>query len=214
MDDTTATSRERDDPEWTPRIDRLMRRWLDRRAALRDGMFALAVYGLGYAAALLLLAVGGARPGTRPWLDIPLASYFYWESLFIAPVLVSAGILAAGVLHLLARSVGGRGDFDATMALVGISTAVASLTTLVPDLVVALLLCTKVLDPQVWMREVTHLSSTLGLVWVYLLAYLIAFGVSYPAVARVAHGLSGWRARTIGWSSFVVYQALLYVFIR
>jgi hypothetical protein len=194
--------------------DVLLRGWLARPHRLRDGVIVLAAYALGYAVCLLLLAAGGAQPGTAPWLTIPASTYFWWESTFIGPVIFVAGVLAAAILHLCARALGGRGDFDDTMALVGFSTALASLTTLVPDTIIALLLCAGVVDPAAWMHAITRPSATLAMVWVYLLLYAAAFALLYPGVARLVHGLRGWRALAAGWTSFVVYQVLLYVFIR
>ena len=57
-------------------------------------------------------------------------------------------------------------------------------------------------------------SPTLAIIWVYLSLYVIAFAVAYPAIARVVHGLRGGRALCAGWASFVVYQTLLFVFVR
>ncbi len=177
-------------------------------------MIVLVGYGVSYAVCLLLLAFGGVAPGLAPWLAIPSDVYFYWEATFIAPVIVLAAMLAAAVLHLVARALGGRGEFDDVMALVGVATAVASLTTLVPDTLVGLLLCARVLDPDAWMHAIVRPSPTLAIVWVYLSLYAIAFAVAYPAIARVVHGLRGGRALLAGWTAFVVYQALLFVFVR
>ena len=125
---------------------------------------------------------------------------------------VGAGLAPARVD--VARRAGGRGAFEDTLALLARTTAWATLCTLVPDLVVGLLLVAGIIDPEGWMRGVTTPSATLALVWVHLAAYLVAFLVSNPAVVRVAHGVGGRRAWAIGGATFVVYQALLYVFIR
>jgi hypothetical protein len=194
--------------------DRFVRRWLGRRKPLRDGVVALVGYALSYALCLLLLAIGGARPGTAPWLTIPEEVYFWWESTFIAPVIVCGAVLAAALLHLIARASGGTGDFDRTMAAVAFATAFASLSTLVPDTIIALLLCTHFVDAEAWMHAITSPSVTLYVVWAYLALYVIAFATLFPAVARVVQGLRGWRAYAVGWTAFAVYQLLLYVFVR
>ena len=53
-----------------------------------------------------------------------------------------------------------------------------------------------------------------ALVWVYLIAYLVAFGLLYPAVARIVHDLHGWRPWALGWATFALYQVVRYVFVR
>src|SRR5690242_3442803 len=122
-------------------LDRSLEGWLARPRRVRRGLLALALYGCGYAVALLLLALGGARPGTPPWLAIDEQIYFHVEAAFIAPVIVLAAVLGAAIMHLVARALGGVGDFDDAIALVGVTTAFASLTTLVPDTVIGALLC-------------------------------------------------------------------------
>jgi hypothetical protein len=193
--------------------DRLRRLQRDP-ARLRRGLLALAALAVAYMACILLLAIGGARPGTDPWLAIPLDTYFYWEALFIGPVIFAGGMLAAAAIHLTARAVGGRGEFDDGMALVGTATAIASLATLVPDTIIGALLCAGVIEAAAWMDGVTHPSPTLAFVWSYLFLYVAAFLALYPAVARVAYGLRGVRAVLTGVTGFAVYQAFLYIFVR
>jgi hypothetical protein len=158
--------------------------------------------------------VGGAQPGPAPWLVLPPATYFWWESLFIAPVIVGAGILAAGVLQLGARAVGGRGSFEDTLGLLGWAIAASTLATLIPDLAIGVALCAGLVRPETWMDAITRPTPVLALVWVYLLTYVALFLVTFPAVARAAHGLGRGRAIALGWTTFAVYQLLVYVFVR
>jgi len=193
---------------------RAARRRLADPARLRVGMTWLVGVALGYAACVLVLGLGGARPGVAPWLTIPASSYFLWEAVFIAPVIVAGGVLAAGCMHLLARAARGVGRFDDAMALIGQVIGLCTLITLVPDLVVGTLLCAGLVDAEAWMRAITHPTAVLGLVWVYLLAYVAAFLVAFPVVARAAYHVSRARAVAIGWAVFVIYQGFVYVFVR
>ena len=181
---------------------------------LRRGLSALAAIAAGYAVAIVLLALGGAAPGTAPWLALPTETYFYWEATFIAPVIFAAGLLAAATMQLLARAAGGRGSFEGTLALLGPAIAISTLATLIPDTGIALALIAGVVEPAVWMRGITSASWVLAAVWVYLVAYVTCFLVAFPVVARVAHGLRGGRALAVGWATFAVYQLFLYVFVR
>ena len=67
---------------------RYLERWMKDAQRFQKGFQFLVLVALGYAVCLGILALGGAQPGTRPWLAIGPARYFYWESLFIAPVIV------------------------------------------------------------------------------------------------------------------------------
>ena len=194
------------------------RQFVERRLAdprrLRTGMLWLAIVALAYGGCLLLLASGGGEPGPAPWLDIPQSSYYYWEAAFIAPVIVAAAILAAGCMHLLARAAGGRGSFDDTMALVGSATAVCTLCTLVPDLIIGVLLRTGAIQADAWLEAVAHPTVTLGIVWAYMSVYAVAFLVLFPMVASAAHRLSVRAAVAIGWTGFAIYQGVMYIFVR
>jgi hypothetical protein len=184
-------------------------------ARLARGVLLLAATGLAYAMCILVLAAGGDVPGDLPpWLNIPRADYFWWEALFIAPVIVASGLLASASIYLLAKWAGGTGSFDDTVALVGPAVAGCTLFTLIPDLLIGVLLNTGALSSEVWMREVTRPSLTLGLVWTYMVLYLAAFLVSLPAVVAAAHGLRRLSAVAIGWAGFAIYQGVLLIFVR
>lgn len=193
---------------------RLMARRLADPRRLSKGLWALLAIGLAYAACILLLALGGARPNPAPWLAIPPERYFVWEAVFIAPVMFAGGVLAAGSLHLLARAAGGDGRFDDAMALCAHAIALATLTTVVPDTLVGLLLCAGVVSPAAWMAAITQPTAVLALVWFYLLAYTAAFLLLFPAAAARVYGLRARGAIAVGAASFAIYQGFLFVFIR
>ncbi|MGZ4602025.1 MAG: hypothetical protein ACXV0U_00325 [Kineosporiaceae bacterium] len=182
---------------------------------VRRGVLWLLAAGAAYGAVIAVLAWGGDRPGSfAPWLRIPDDRYFWWEALFIGPVILGSGLLTAAVLYLLARAAGGRGTFDDTLALTGPAVACATAFSLVPDLVVGLLLVTHGLDLDAWMTGITTASPTLAVVWAYQIAYAAAFLLAFPLVITVAHGLARRSAVLVGTAGFVVYQGVLLVFIR
>jgi hypothetical protein len=186
-----------------------------RPRRLRVGLTYLIGTGIAYAVCILILAAGGDRPGDlTPWLRISSDTYFWWEALFIAPVIVGSGLLASACLYLFARAAKGTGSFDDTVALLGPAVAVCTSATLVPDLIIGFLLNTGFIAPEVWMRDITRPSVTLFLVWAYLLVYLIAFLVAFPIVVRAAHRLPWRSAVPIGWAGFAIYQGVLLVFVR
>jgi|SRR5262245_16583978 len=108
----------------------------------------------------------------------------------------------------------GIGSFDDSVALVGPAVAVCTAVTLVSDLVIGALLNTGVMASDVWMRDITRPSLTLGLVWAHLLGYVAAFLVGLPVVARNAHRLPWRYALPVGWATFAIYQGVLLVFVR
>lgn len=181
---------------------------------LAKGLRDLLLLGVAYSAAILLLAFGKVAPGMASWLAIPTNEYFLWEPIFTTPVIFFGGLLAAAVMQLMARWMGGQGSFEDTVALVGPVTLIATLTTLIPDTLIGLGLIAGFIDPAHWMTEIVRPSPILAMIWCYLVLYLIAFLVLYPALVRQVHGLNGRKALLVGWAGFLVYQALLLVFIR
>jgi hypothetical protein len=194
---------------------RVLRRRLADPAGLRVGMAWLGAVALAYAAVIALLAAGGDRPGDLPpCLNIPVSEYFWWEALFIAPVIVASGLLATSCMYLLARAAGGTGTFDDTLALAGPAIAGCTLFTLIPDLTIGVLLNTGVLDADAWLRDVTRPSLTLALVWAYLTLYAVAFLTAFPAVVAAVHRIRTPPAVAVGWASFAVYQGVMVIFVR
>lgn len=191
---------------------------LDRRSRrpdrVRRALLDLFWLGVAYSLVILVLAWGGVAPGMPSWLAIPTEDYFRWEPIFTTPVIVLSGILAAAVLHLLARWCGGKGSFEDSLTLIAPLTFIATLFTLIPDTLAGIALIAGWIDPQQWMVDIVRPSATLAMIWAYLLLYIAAFLTLYPMIGRKAYGLRPWPARWCGWAAFLVYQGVLLVFIR
>jgi hypothetical protein len=125
-------------------------RLIDARRRLADGMIALALSIMLPAAAAELAALGPYRPpanlGSLPSLTAQGADlYARWVYMhrFALPVygIAISAILwgaAAGLIHVIARALGGRGDFTGLLKLVGYA-ALVGLVALPVALVDALL---------------------------------------------------------------------------
>ena len=148
-----------------------------------------------------VFAWSGGTPST-PWLAIPPAEYFKWETLFVVPATLSCWILAAGVMHLLSRLCRGQGAFEHTLALLGFAIAVPTLVTLIPDAVHAVLTSFGVLTRMAWEQAVaTRGSSDFVL-------------ILFPLAAQAAERLPRWPATGVGVAGAVVYQGVYLIFIR
>lgn len=117
-------------------------------------------------------------------------------------------------MYLLAKAAGGKGTFDDTLALTGPAIAAATLFTVVPDLIIGVLLVTHLLDLDSWMFGITHASLTLVLVWVYMLLYIAALMVALPLVVATVHRLRSTVSVAIGLAALVVYQGVMFIFVR
>jgi hypothetical protein len=103
---------------------------------------AAALFPALYSASILWtqLFVRRAPPSWEPWVSvIPRETYYLWEAAFLVPVTLLMWLLFGALGHRLARAVGGRGTFDATLAVLAFSLSVPlSMLIWLPDLLQAL----------------------------------------------------------------------------
>jgi hypothetical protein len=191
-----------------------MRRLAEHPRRLRCGFFAVAGVGVGYAITVAGIALSGGTPST-PWLAIPASEYFKWEALFIAPVTLLCWVLAAGVVYLLGRAVGGVGTFEATLTQVGFAIATATLITLIPDAARAAMTSVGALSRADWEQAVASPGSPdFVFLWTDMLAYLVGLLVLFTLAAARAERLRGWRAASVGVTGALLYQGVYLIFIR
>lgn len=183
-------------------------------ARMRVGASSMCAMSFLYTLVSINLAVIGGTPNPPPWLRIPTDDYFYWASYFYAPVLLSGWVFASAIVHLAARSLGGRGSFDETIAVLGFATAAATVPALAPDLALTLVQVAGLMDYEPWFHSVTRGGAWFYVVWVYLAAYVVYFCILYPSAARTVHRLDRWRGVAVGLVGFVAYQVFIFIFIR
>jgi hypothetical protein len=187
---------------------------VDDPGHLRVGLTVVVLKAAVYTAIIALLYLGGVPTMVPSWIAIPAENYYLWEIFFIGAVTIGCWILAAGVVHLLARAVGGGGTFERVLAASAFAVVIPSMATIIPDTMVGTLTTAGILDPLAW----AHTSVTPGawrtVIWAYLALYLVALLVLFPLAAAAAHRIRGWRAIAVGLAGAVVYQGVYFIFIR
>ncbi|HVZ80224.1 MAG TPA: YIP1 family protein [bacterium] len=178
------------------------------------GFLSMLSVGLGYSLVAHFLDLLHAPPVPPPFLAIPADRYFHWAAWFYAPGMLLGWILASAVIQIFSRLLGGQGKFEDTLALTGWASALGTLATLLPDLVLTLVQVAGWMDYGHWRGSVDHGGPWFYIVWAYLLLYLGLFLVFYPQVVWTVHRLSGRRAVGAGWTGFLVYQGFLMLFAR
>jgi hypothetical protein len=151
-------------------------RAIDKRRTLAGGLTALALSITLPAAVAELAALGPFRPpanlGSLPSLTAQGADlYARWvyKYRFVVPVYVMAisailWFVAAGLIHVMARALGGRGDFAGLMKLVGYA-ALAGLVALPVALVDALLKLQGAARAQASFGQLAGLVALAVLLW-------------------------------------------------
>ncbi|MBU2009780.1 MAG: YIP1 family protein [Chloroflexi bacterium] len=179
----------------------------------RYGLISMLAIVTLYTLAILLLELADADITIPAWLAIPAENYYFWEVFFIAPVMILAWILAAGVVQVLGRCFGGDGEYEDVFTLLGFGIAVPTYTTLIADWATALLFLSGAISQTKWLQLTSH-----GFWQVFVLGYLGAQLIWLIALfciaAATVHKLRWRRAAFPGIVGVLVYQITLLVFIR
>ena len=141
-------------------------------------------------------------PVPPPFLRIPTEQYYAWATLLCVPAFVGGWLLTTAAMQLGAGVFGGRGRFEDLATAVAWGIGVATLFTLVPDLLSSALGVYATWDPT-------------GHTWVVTSSlYLIANVVLYCSAIRAVHGL-GWKpACTLGVAGVLLFHAFFLLFVR
>ena len=168
-----------------------------------------------YTVIYVLLARGGGYPSTfDPWLAIPAADYYRYDIAFAAPSIFLGWILAAGVVQLVSPVARGRGSYEDTLAVLGLGLSAASWTTGLHDLVVGVLGNVGVLDLPTHELAMNEPGTARTVLWIALVAYAVAFGVLFTKGLGAAQRLRAPVAAALAALGVVVYQSVLFLFLR
>lgn len=84
------------------------------------GFAAVMLLSILYSVSVFIGFIKGLSPiEYEPFLRIPTESYYLWQTFFTIPVGLIGWILFAGSAQLLSRSLGGKGTFEDTLAVLG-----------------------------------------------------------------------------------------------
>lgn len=193
-------------------FDRLVRD--DRK--VRFGLYGVGITAVLYTAVYFFLANNGGRPTDLvPWLAIPAEQYYRWNLYLHAPSVLLAWIASAGVAHLVARALGGRGEYESVVGALGLAISVAMWSTGLHDVVTTCMGWLGVLDQRAYEDAMNDGSSGPGmLIRTLMLVYLAWFSVLFTKAVGAAHALSLPRASVVGVLAFVVFQAVFFLFNR
>ena len=194
---------------------RAFRELMTEPKRLRYGVAALLLNALLYTMVYVFLTIGNGAPSSfTPWLAIPRDEYYFYNRFMLAPSMIAAWILSAGVAQLLSIALHGKGRFEDMIAALGFAIAIACLASLAHDLPDSFLGALGLLDlrayevvlnsPTIW--RAILLTLYFGSVFWFLFLFTIA--------VHVVQGLSWPRAVLVGWPSYFVYQLMFVVFNR
>lgn len=189
---------------------------LGRDERLRWATYAVAITAVVYTLVYVFLARNGGRPTElAPWLAIEPERYYAVNQWLAAPSLVLAWVAAAGFAHLLARALGGTGNYEDVVAVLGLGLSVAMWSTGLHDLATTFAGWLGALDQRAYEDAMNDPSAGPGvLIRVLMSLYVGWFLVVFAKGIGVAHRLGAVRASVVGVIAFSVFQGLFFLFNR
>jgi hypothetical protein len=179
------------------------------------GLGCVGITAAVYTAIYVLLARGGGYPSSfDPWLAIPAAEYYRYDIAFAAPCIFAGWLLASGVVQLASRALHGRGSFEDTLAVLGLGLSGASWTTGLHDLALGIFGNVGILDLPSHELAMNGPGPARTILWVALVAYLVAFVVLFTKGIGAAQRIRVGPAAALAVVGLVVYQTVLFVFLR
>ena len=187
----------------------------DHPRKIRLGLQAVLIPALGYTLFYILAwNAGGAPSSFKPWLALPIEQYFKYDIFLSLPAYFISWILASGTLYLLARLMGGTGNYDDTLVALAFGIGIATWSSMLHDLTDAILGFAGIID----MREYEKLLNE-PTFWRYLLLslyfiYFAWFIILFSLGIENAHKLNRKKSLLLGFTGLVVFQTMLLIFIR
>jgi hypothetical protein len=179
------------------------------------GFFFMLIPVVFYTVMYVMLTIGEGAPSTfTPWLNITKEHYYFYNQFLLAPSLLMSWFLAAGVIQVLSRLMNGKGSFEDTLTILGLSISVALWSTLVHDLAMSFLSAIHVIDAHAHEIAMNSPTPWRTILWCCFLAYFIWFPLLFAKGIAAVHKLKTGSATFIGFIGFIVFQLVFLIFNR
>lgn len=176
---------------------------------LRHVLLLAALYEL----AILLWALGGATPTMPSFLKIPDDVYYYYQLIFMIPMIVIVWLLAGAIAYVLSKALGGNGSYDAILGGFGIATLFSTYFALIPDFVQGVLWTTGWV-PFAEYQEATSRGPLAAVVWGYIFAYNVSYLILYAVTVRYSQNLGKIKSAFVAAISFFSSVGLFITLVR
>lgn len=182
---------------------------------LKYSMYAFLIPAIGYTLFYMMAWKAGGSPTTfKPWLNLPIERYFYYDIFLCLPGYFMALVTASSIAYLFSKSMGGKGTWDNQFAMTSFTMGVVTWSTMFHDLSDAILGFAGILDMKHYERLLNQPTFWRFLLLSLYLVYLCWFVFLFTLAVRRNHKLKMLPALLIGLLTFVFYQGTLFIFIR
>ena len=162
----------------------------------RLGFGFILVQLIGYTLMYFMLHAGGGAPSVfTPWLNIPTQDYYSVNRFLLAPSLIMSWLMSVSVIQIISKYFGGKGSWEDTLAVIGLSIGVAMWGTLVHDLAMSFSSATGFINAK--QHEIAMNSPTIWrtLLWISVAVYTVAFLILFTKAIKIEIGRASCRER-------------------
>jgi hypothetical protein len=182
---------------------------------LKFGFLALLISLVLYTFVYIFLTMRGGAPSSfSPFLNISKDVYYQYNRFILAPSMLGAWILAAGVGQLLSRAFSGKGSFEDTLSVFGFGIGISVLASLLHDLPDSFLGAIGLLDLKWYELALNSPTIWRTILWTLYSLSFILFCVLFSKGIGSAQRLGRGPAIFVGIMSFLVYQGVFLIFNR
>jgi hypothetical protein len=114
-----------------------MRGLLKMKHPGRRAVLAVGAVGFLYVVTSAVLAVAGASPTAPVFFGMDIDNYYFWQMIFVLPLILAAWLVTAGVIRILDGREKDRPGFGGTAALAGVALSSALFLSWIPSAVEA-----------------------------------------------------------------------------
>ena len=171
------------------------------------GFWWAMLFYLAYAITVLIYYLLGHQPVSRPFLPIPLESWYLVQTFTTIPVGLAGATTYTGLVYLMCRAAGGRGSYEATFGSQMYTTIIPWIFfTLLPELLVAPILIAAGYTSVVWPEWIEMVRQFVApILWVLT--------ISAIALSRI-HVLPWWNTLPFSILALLPMAGIMAVFIR
>lgn len=166
-----------------------------------------------YELAILLWALGDATPTMPAFLKIPADGYYYYQLIFIIPMILIVWLLSGGIAYVLSKALGGNGSYDTILGGFGIAALFSTYFALIPDFVQGALWATGWV-PFAEYQQATSRGLLAALVWGYIVAYNVSYLILYTVTVRYSQNLGIMKSAFVAAIAFFVSASLFITIVR
>jgi hypothetical protein len=139
---------------------------LDKHRLLYS-FISVVIFAFCYSVGSLIGYLQGNIPyGWELLLNIPIEKFFLWQSVYLIPITITTWVCLSGFVQLFGKLFGGKGNFEDTLALLGLPFIVLLPGMFIPDMIIENFLSKEIVRNFVFWNIINPVRLIVGSLWV------------------------------------------------